>query len=106
MAESIQHALEQFEPGIIWLDEHHVITAMNALASDTFGDRNAQLIGQQLLDIHAEKSREKIRALFAQASSPTKSAPPMTVLLNSPESRCQTATGWVIFRRAWRSRVT
>ncbi|NNJ97288.1 MAG: PAS domain-containing protein [Gammaproteobacteria bacterium] len=85
MVESIQHTLEQFDPGIIWLDQNNVITAMNAVASDTFEDGKADLIGQQVLDIHPEKSREKIKCLFDQLSNTTNPLPPMTVMLNNPE---------------------
>jgi PAS domain S-box-containing protein len=85
MAESVQQILEQFEPGIIWLDEHNVITAMNAIAVQTFGDSEVQMIGKEVFEIHPEKSREKIRTLFEQASDPADTAPPMTVLLNSQQ---------------------
>ncbi len=47
MLESIKHTLEQFEPGIIWFDQDNVITAMNAVAAETFGDGAEQLIGKE-----------------------------------------------------------
>ena len=85
MVESIQHTLEQLEPGIVWLDQSNVITAMNAVAAETFGDSAEQLIGKEVLEIHPERSREKIRTLFDKASSLAGTTPPMTMMLSIPE---------------------
>ena len=85
MLESIQHTLERFEPGIIWLDKDNVITAMNAVAAETFGDGAEQLIGKEALELHPERSREEIRSFFDKASSLAGTAPPMTMMLNIPE---------------------
>jgi hypothetical protein len=85
MAETIQHKLQQFDPGIVWLDAGNVILAMNGVAAETLGDRDGRLIGEDVLQIHPEKSREKVRFLLDQASRPTDSPPPLTMMINIPE---------------------
>jgi hypothetical protein len=85
MAETIQHKLQQFDPGIVWLDASNIIIGMNAVAAETLGDRNGKLIGEEVLQIHPEKSREKVRFLLERASCPADSPPPMTMMINIPE---------------------
>ncbi len=85
MAETIQHKLQQFDPGIVWLDAKNTITAMNTVAAETLGDKAGRLIGQEVLQIHPEKSREKVKFLLDQASCPAPSPPPVTMMINIPE---------------------
>jgi hypothetical protein len=85
VAETIQHKLQRFDPGIVWLDARNRIIAMNGVASETLGDRNGRLIGEEVLRIHPEKSRGKVKFLLDQASCPADSPPPMTMMINIPE---------------------
>jgi hypothetical protein len=83
--QTIQHRLQQFDPGIVWLDVDNIITGMNGVAAETLGDRTGELIGREVLQIHPEKSREKVRFLLDQAACPAASPPPMTMMINIPE---------------------
>ena len=83
--ESIQHKLQEFDPGIVWLDTKNRIIAMNGLAAETLGDLKGNLIGEEVLQIHPEKSRDKVRFLLEQSACPADSPPPMTMMINIPE---------------------
>ena len=83
--ETIQHKLQQFDPGIVWLDRDNRILAMNGVAMQTLGARPGELVGEEVLQIHPESSREKVRWLLDQSSCPAKSPPPMTMMINIPE---------------------
>ena len=85
MAETIQHRLQQFDPGVVWLDEKNRIVAMNGVAAETLGDRKGRLIGEEVLKIHPEKSREKVKFLLDQAACPANAPPPVTMMINIPE---------------------
>jgi hypothetical protein len=85
MAETIQHKLQQFDPGIVWLDPQNIIIGMNGVAAEVLGDRTGQLIGEEVLSIHPEKSREKVRFLLDQAACPVDSPPPVAMMINIPE---------------------
>lgn len=95
-AESFQHRLEQFNPGVVWLDRENRISALNDVALQTLGmsaqqsfgvDENS-LIGINVLQLHPEHSREKLRFLLGPesgAACPAKSPPPMTMMINTPD---------------------
>ncbi|MBT8429544.1 MAG: LytTR family transcriptional regulator DNA-binding domain-containing protein [Gammaproteobacteria bacterium] len=85
MMETIQHKLQQFDPGVVWLDKDNRIMSMNDLAMETFRVRPGELIGEEILRLHPEPSREKVRQLLEQSSDPANSPPPMTVMINIPE---------------------
>ena len=55
MAKTIQHNLQQFDPGIVWLDARNIIIGMNGVATEVLGDRTGELIGEEVLSIHPEK---------------------------------------------------
>ena len=83
--DTIQQRLQQFDPGIVWLDTDNRITAMNPVAVQTFGDRTGELIGEEVLQLHPEKSRDKVKQLLDQSACPGESPPPMTMIINIPE---------------------
>ena len=83
--ETIQHKLQQFDPGMVWLDKDNRILAMNGVAMETLGARPGELIGEEVLQVHPESSREKVRWLLDQSSCPARSPPPMTMMINIPE---------------------
>ena len=83
--ESIQHKLQQFDPGIVWLDADNRILAMNGVAIDTLGDSTGKLIGEEVLQLHPEKSQDKVKFLLDQSSCPVDSPPPMTMMINIPD---------------------
>lgn len=83
--ETIQHKLQQFDPGMVWLDKDNHILAMNGIAMETLSARPGDLIGEEILSIHPKKSREKVKWLLDQSSCPAKSPPPMTMMINIPE---------------------
>jgi PAS domain S-box-containing protein len=85
MAQTIQHKLQQFDPGIVWLDANDIIVAMNPVAAETLGDQDGQLIGRDVLQIHPEKSRDKVKFMLDQARRPADVPPPMTMMINIPE---------------------
>jgi len=85
MAQTIQHKLQQFDPGIVWLDDRNIIVGMNSVAAEVLGDRSGQLIGEEVLSIHPERSREKVRFLLEQANCPVDSPPPVAMMINIPE---------------------
>lgn len=83
--ETIQHKLQQFDPGMVWLDGDNRILAMNSFAMETFGAKPGELIGEEILQLHPESSRDKVKWLLEQSSCPAKSAPPMTMMINIPD---------------------
>ncbi len=82
---TIQHQLQQFDPGIVWLDGKNQVTAMNAIASEIFGANATELIGQEILQFHPESSRAKVAWLLESASCPVENPPPMTMMINIPD---------------------
>jgi len=83
--ESLLYQLQQFDPGMVWLDKNNIITAMNGLAQNLLGDREGKLIGQEVLQIHPLRSRDKVRSLLETSHCPMDSPPPVTMMINIPE---------------------
>lgn len=83
--DSLLYQLQEFDPGMVWLDSDNIITAMNAVAMETLGDHRGKLIGQEVLQLHPDKSRDKVNFLLADSSCPVASPPPMTMMINIPE---------------------
>jgi len=94
--ETFQHKLEQFNPGMVWLDAANRVVALNDVAmqilgptaEQTIGIGRADLIGIDVLKMHPEKSRDKLAFLLKSEDSPgcpVKSPPPMAMMINIPD---------------------
>jgi DNA-binding LytR/AlgR family response regulator len=82
--ETIQDALQQLDPGMVWLDNDHRILAMNDIAIETLDARPGEPIDEGMLAMQPGAGREQMRSLMAQASYPAES-PPLTMMINVPE---------------------
>lgn len=83
--ETLEHQLQRFDPGIIWLDAANYIVGMNSVATNILGANAEEAIGLEILQFHPEKSRTKVKWLLDEASCPVGSAPPMTMMVNIPD---------------------
>jgi LytTR family transcriptional regulator, CO-responsive transcriptional regulator RcoM len=95
-SETFQHRLEQFNPGVVWLDEHGCVTAFNDVAMQILGPAGEQslgvaqekLFGIDVVLLHPEKSRDKLRFLLQSrdvGGCPVKSPPPVAMMINIPD---------------------
>ena len=92
---AFQHKLEQFNPGMVWLDNQQRITALNDVALQVLGPSVEEsmgispdaLIGSDILQVHPPKSRAKIEFLLqAGARGPAMySPPPLAMMINIPD---------------------
>ncbi len=86
---TFEHRLQQFDPGVIWLDRDHHVSGINGVASQILGVRVGDVLGQEVLQLHPEKSRDKIAWLLQSAREtdgcPVASPPPMTMMINIPD---------------------
>jgi DNA-binding LytR/AlgR family response regulator len=93
---TFQHKLEQFNPGIVWLDAQRRVTAMNdvaiqvlrPVAEPSLGMPLDAMFGVDVLTLHPPKSREKIAFLLGQsevAAHSGRSAPPQAMMINIPD---------------------
>lgn len=88
MEESFEHRLQKFDPGVIWLDAGHRVTAINGVAAEVLGVAPGEVMGEGVLQLHPLKSREKIAWLLEAsggACCPVSSSPPMTMMINIPD---------------------
>ncbi|MEJ0003965.1 MAG: LytTR family transcriptional regulator DNA-binding domain-containing protein [Pararobbsia sp.] len=94
--ETFQHKLEQFNPGMVWLDEQGRVTAFNDVAIHILGPAAEQslgvsqdsLLGIDVVQLHPEKSRDKLRFLLQSQDAggcPVKSPPPVAMMINIPD---------------------
>jgi hypothetical protein len=93
---SFQHKLEQFNPGVVWLDAERRVTAMNDVAMQvlrpaaqgSLGIPLDAMFGVDVLSLHPPKSREKIAFLLGSSETPnriTGSPPPQAMMINIPD---------------------
>lgn len=86
---TFEHRLQQFDPGVIWLDTGNRVSGMNDIAARILGVRVGDVLGREVLQLHPEKSREKIGWLLDSAREadgcPVASPPPMTMMINIPD---------------------
>lgn len=94
--ETFQHKLEQFNPGMVWLDAQGHVTAFNDVAVQILGPAGEQslgvsqdrLFGIDVIKLHPEKSRDKLRFLLQAdepAGCPVKSPAPVAMMINIPD---------------------
>jgi LytTR family transcriptional regulator, CO-responsive transcriptional regulator RcoM len=90
--ETFQHKLEQFNPGMVWLDAAGHVTAFNDVAlqilgpagEQSLGVRQDMLFGIDVVQLHPEKSRDKLRFLLQSKDAggcPVKSPPPVAMMI-------------------------
>lgn len=82
--QTFQHKLQEFVPGMIWLDNENRVMALNGVATDLLGAAAKHAIGMDIIKFHPEKSRKKLAWLLDEASSGIQS-PPMTMMINITE---------------------
>ena len=91
---SFQHKLEQFNPGIVWLDHQNRVIALNDVAVQVLVPAARQvaevplenLFGIDVLMLHPPKSREKIKFLIRESrASGHVSLPPLAMMINIPD---------------------
>lgn len=83
--ETLEHQLQRFDPGIVWLDANNHIMGMNTVATRILGVDAEAIIGQEILQFHPEKSRNKVKWLLEATACPADSPPPMTMMINIPD---------------------
>ncbi|WP_144155323.1 LytTR family DNA-binding domain-containing protein [Paraburkholderia sp. BCC1885] len=94
--ETFQHKLEQFNPGMVWLDAQGHVTAFNDVAVQILGPAGEQslgvaqdrLYGIDVVNLHPEKSRDKLRFLLQSqdpGGCPVKSPAPVAMMINIPD---------------------
>ncbi|PLZ00313.1 LytTR family transcriptional regulator [Burkholderia sp. WAC0059] len=94
--ETFQHRLEQFNPGVVWLDAQGHVTAFNDVAlqilgpagEHSLGVSQERLFGIDVVQLHPEKSRDKLRFLLQSrdvGGCPVKSPPPVAMMINIPD---------------------
>ncbi|CAB3740576.1 Heme-containing CO-sensing transcriptional regulator RcoM 1 [Paraburkholderia phenoliruptrix] len=94
--ETFHHKLEQFNPGVVWLSAEGHVTAFNDVALQILGPAAQQslgvmqdkLFGIDVVQLHPEKSRDKLRFLLQSRDAggcPAKSPPPLAMMINIPD---------------------
>jgi len=84
--ETFEHKLQKFDPGIVWLDRHNHVLALNHVASRVLNVTVGQVMGVEITQLHPEKSRTKVEFLLQHSSGcPAESPPPMTMMINIPD---------------------
>ncbi|WP_086929376.1 PAS domain-containing transcriptional regulator [Agarilytica rhodophyticola] len=81
--ETLQYKLQQFDPGIVWLDQENKVTAMNAVAIDILGSLKEQPLGKNIINFHPFKSQEKVQMLLKESQCPMDSPPPVSMMINA-----------------------
>ncbi len=80
------YLFEKFEVGVIHLDAHRTVLAMNDFALKVLPVGEKQPFDKLVTSFHPERSKAKVNFLLDQASScPMANAVPMTMIINIPE---------------------
>lgn len=85
MPESFQHKLEKFDVGMIWLDKDKRVMALNSYAAQVLDVKPGEVIGNEILQFHPERSRSKVAWVLESSECPVDSPPPMTMMINIPD---------------------
>lgn len=85
MPESFQHKLEKFDVGVVWLDQDKRVMAVNRHAAEVLDVKPGKVIGNEILQFHPARSRDKVKWLLESAECPADSPPPMTMMINIPD---------------------
>lgn len=83
--ETIQHQLQKFDPGIVWLDSNNRVVAVNGVTMKVLGVNAGEVIGKNILQFHPEASRPKVQWLLESSACPVESPPPMAMMINIPD---------------------
>ena len=81
--ETLHYKLQQFDPGIVWLDKHNMVTAMNSVAMNVLGNLKESPLGKDIINFHPVKSRAKIQMLLHSSECPMDSPPPISMMINA-----------------------
>ncbi|MGS2723085.1 LytR/AlgR family response regulator transcription factor [Porticoccus sp. GXU_MW_L64] len=81
--ETLQYKLQQFDPGIVWLDQNNTVTAMNSVAIDVLGGLKENPLGQNIITFHPPKSQDKVQMLLKESRCPMDSPPPVSMMINA-----------------------
>ena len=70
---------------MVWLDTSNRIIGMNDLARRVLASIPGAAVGENILNLHPEASRDKVQWLIDAPSSRGEASPPMTMMINTPE---------------------
>src|SRR5258707_13847604 len=73
--ETLQYKLQKFDPGVVLLSADNRILAMNQIAQRVLSNIRGNPIGRDVLQLHPEKSKEKIQLLLHSGWSCSTSRP-------------------------------
>jgi hypothetical protein len=79
------YLLERSDVGVVQLDSHLTVTAMNSFARRVLPVEDKQPFEKMVLSFHPERSVPKVKFLLDQAECPVSNPPPMTMIINIPE---------------------
>ena len=80
------YLLERSDVGLVQLDRDLKVVAMNSFARRALPVEDKQPFEKMVLSFHPERSQSKVKFLLDQAECPVSNPPPMTMIINIPES--------------------
>lgn len=83
--ETLHYKLQQFDPGIVWLNEKNTVIALNSVAQEILGNLKNNPLGENIINFHPPKSRNKIEMLLEKSQCPFSSPPPISMMINAIE---------------------
>ena len=79
------YLLERSEVGLVQLDKHLKVSAMNSFARRVLPVEEKQPFDKMVLSFHPARSQSKVKFLIDQTECPVSNPPPMTMIINIPE---------------------
>ncbi|HMN78870.1 MAG TPA: LytTR family transcriptional regulator DNA-binding domain-containing protein [Burkholderiaceae bacterium] len=79
------YLLERSDVGLVQLDRHLKVRAMNSFARRVLPVEEKQPFEKIVLSFHPERSQSKVRFLIDQTECPVSNPPLMTMIINIPE---------------------